>query len=120
MSYDISLVHPETKETVILDEKHYLAGGTYNLEGTKEAWLNVTFNYHNRYQKVFGPEGIKVLIGLTAKEAIDLVGSAISMLADDVDNNYWVSTEGNAKLALRKLDFLLNAVPPDSIVDIGY
>ena len=47
MSYDISLRDPVTKEALEVDEPHFMTGGTYKLGGTKELWLNVTYNYSN-------------------------------------------------------------------------
>ena len=49
MSYDISLKDPVTKETIELKEPHFIRGGTYAVGGTKELWLNVTYNYGHYY-----------------------------------------------------------------------
>lgn len=45
MSYDISLCDPVTHETLEVDDTHFVAGGTRSIGGTKELWLNITYNY---------------------------------------------------------------------------
>lgn len=47
MSYDISLCDPVTHETLEVDDTHFVAGGTRSIGGTKELWLNITYNYGN-------------------------------------------------------------------------
>ena len=42
MSYDIELVDPITKEVITIDSPHFMGGGTYQLGGSKELWLNIT------------------------------------------------------------------------------
>ena len=81
MSYDIYLKDPVTKEVVEVDTPHFIAGGTYAIGGTKELWLNVTYN-----------------------------------LGDDVNPDYWKSTEGNAKRALLQL-LAMAKIRPDGIWD---
>ena len=49
MSYDINLKDPVTKETIELDEPHFMRGGTFAVGGTKELWLNITYNYSHYY-----------------------------------------------------------------------
>lgn len=44
MSYDIELVDPVTKEVLQLDGPHHMRGGTYCVDGTKDAHLNITYN----------------------------------------------------------------------------
>ena len=51
MSYDIYLRDRVTKETVHFDTPHQMAGGTYAIGGTTEAWLNITYNYAQWYYK---------------------------------------------------------------------
>ena len=43
MSYDISLADPVTHEPIELDATHHMRGGTYALNGTTEAWINITY-----------------------------------------------------------------------------
>ena len=45
MSYDISLCDPVTHKPLKADSTHFIAGGMRAMGGTKELWLNVTYNY---------------------------------------------------------------------------
>lgn len=116
MSYDINLLEPTTKETIEFDNFHNFKGGNYCLGGTKVAWLNITYNYAKHYYRVFGEKGIRTIYGMTGADSIPILKKAIEQLDDDVSNNYWESTEGNAKEALIGL---LNfaEVRPDGIWD---
>ena len=116
MSYDISLHDPITKEIVILDKKHQLRGGTYALDGTDEAWLNITYNYSNHFKQMFGEAGIRTIYGMTATESIPLIEEAIKKLGNDINSDYWKSTEGNAKFALSQL-LALAYMAPNGIWD---
>lgn len=49
MSYGITLKDPVTKETIQFELPHFMRGGTYAVDGTKEAWLSVTYNYSHYY-----------------------------------------------------------------------
>ena len=49
MSYDIRLVDPVTKEQLHSDFAHDMRGGTYQIGGTTELWLNITWNYAHYY-----------------------------------------------------------------------
>jgi len=112
MSYDIELLEPETEETIMLDEPHYLTGGTYQLGGTREAWLNITYNYSKYYYEHIDKEkGIRLLYGKTGAESIPILEKAISELGDEKSSDYWEATEGNAKEALRDLLVLAKARP---------
>ena len=120
MSYDLTLCDPVTKETLKLDEPHFMKGGTYAIGGTKELWLNITYNYWVYYSKpdVFGDGGIRVLKGLSGAESIPILERAIRALGDDVDPNYWTATEGNAKSPLYML-LAMARMRPDGIWDIN-
>lgn len=118
MSYDISLVDPVTKETLELDAPHQIKGGTYALGGTREAWLNVTWNYSDWYrmdgvfQKVDGESrGIRSIYGKTGAESIPILKAAIAALescdkdiseerrreCEECDaTGYWMPTRENA------------------------
>ena len=64
--------------------------------GTKELWLNVTYNYGHFYYRpeVFGENGIRSIYGKTGAESIPMLEKAISALGDDVDDSdYWNATE---------------------------
>ena len=99
MSYDISLKDPVTKETLRVDEPHFMTGGTYQVGGTHELWLNITYNYGQFYRQndVFGQEGIRTIYGMTGAESIPVLEKAAAALGNDVADDYWEPTEGNAK-----------------------
>lgn len=111
MSYDISLVDPVTRQTATVPDGHDLRGGTYCVGGTDEAWLNVTYNYYPHYRRVFGERGIRTLYGMSGRDSVPLLDTAISQLRDDVSTDYWQSTEGNARAALINLRHLARACP---------
>ena len=85
---------------------------------SKTLWLNMTYNYSNHLYKVFPSRpardddkgnigdaerevgGIDSINGMTGAESVPLFEDAISKLSDDVDPDYWKSTEGNTKTAL--------------------
>ncbi len=100
MSYDVELKDPVTKETIEFESNHEIRGGTYAAYGTREAWLNITYNYGDIFRKVLGKDGIRSIYGMTGAESIPVLKKAIAALKDDVDVDYWKPTEGNAKKAL--------------------
>lgn len=114
MSYDIELIDPITREVLVLDKPHFMRGGTYCVGGDDRARLNITYNYSPHYCRVFGDSGIRELYGKSGAESIVMLDDAISMLGDDTDDNYWASTEGNAKRALMQLRSLAQ-MRPDGI-----
>ncbi len=117
MSYDIRLCDPVTKEGLEADMPHHVRGGTYAMGGTPEMWLNVTYNYSSHYYKHIDAEkGIRALYGKTGAETIPLLESAISKLGDDVSDDYWAATEGNAKRALLGL-LAFAKMRPDGVWD---
>lgn len=127
MSYDIELRDAVTGETLQLDSPHQMKGGTYAMGGTTDASLNVTYNYSQHYRRVFGDEsvelssfekmfgggktGIRKLYGMTGAESIPILDAAIAQLGDDVSDDYWEPTEGNAKRALIQLRALATMRP---------
>lgn len=113
MSYDIHLSDPATGETMELDAPHDMRGGTYCVGGTTEAWINITYNYGPHLHRVLDG-GIRGLYGKTGAESIPLLKSAIAQLGDDVDPDYWKSTEGNTKAALTKV-LALAQMRPDGV-----
>ena len=116
MSYDISLVDPVTKEQLHSDVAHDMRGGTYQIGGTTELWLNVTGNYSryyneategdNRfaheeisgYNKDFTPGplitlyGIQGIYGKTGAESIPMIKDMIDRIEQKykTDNGEWV------------------------------
>jgi hypothetical protein len=104
MSYDIYLKDPVTKKTIIFDFVHQMAGGTRAIGGTNEAWLNITYNYSRHFYKhLDSDDGIRTIYGKTGAETIPLLQAACDKLGDDMFDNYWLPTEGNAKQALKHL-----------------
>jgi hypothetical protein len=91
-----------------------MRGGTYAVGGEQRAHLNVTYNYAKHYYRVLGEKGIRTIYDLSGAESIPLLKDAISKLGDDVDPDYWASTEGNAKVALQQL-LALAQMRPDGI-----
>ena len=124
MSYDIDLLDPITKEVIEINDAHFLRGGTYQMGGSTELSLNMTYNYSKFLHQVIQPEftpsedksGIRSLYGLTALEATPILEAAISTLKDDVDQDYWKPTEGNTKKALNNL-LTMCKMRPDAIID---
>ena len=123
MSYDIDLVDPITKQVIEIADAHFMRGGTYQLGGSTELSLNMTYNYAGILHRVLQPKstpsefksGIRSLYGLTALEATPILEEAISALKDDVSDDYWEPTEGNVKKALTHLLTMCH-MRPDAIV----
>lgn len=101
MGYDIQL--ERDGETVHFSENHQIAGGTYAIGGTTEAWMSVTYNYAPFYYRVFGEGGIRTIYGMTPADSIPVLRDAMGKLGTDATNNYWDATEGNAARALQGL-----------------
>lgn len=117
MSYDIYLVDPVTRETLLADNNHHMTGGTYRVGGTRELHLNVTYNYSNYLQKFIDEEkGIRYIYGMSGIESIPVLKGAIRKLSDDTSDDYWESTEGNVKRALIKL-LTIAEMRPDGVWD---
>lgn len=103
MSYDIDLTCPVTGDVLSVDTAHHLTGGTYKVGENHYLELNITYNYSKHFYRVMGEDGIRTIYGMTGAESIPLLQSAMDQLGNDVSDNYWDSTEGNAKVALSKL-----------------
>lgn len=136
MSYDIYLVDPVTKEQIETDMPHMMAGGTYAIGGTKELWLNVTYNYARWYYKdgVFAEteeesNGIRSIYGLSGAESVNVLQNAISVLQDMTEDisdeerkeyeeqgitGYWLPTRENAIKPLYQL-LAMAQIRPDGI-----
>ena len=116
MSYSIYLNEPNLGGVIEFEETHHLAGGTYALGVTTEAWLSVTYNYGRNFYKTMGKKGIREIYGKTGAESIPVLDAAIAQLGDDANDDYWESTEGNAKRALCQLRQMA-MMRPDGIWD---
>ena len=116
MSYDIRLKDPVSGTTIEFDSPHEMRGGTYQLGGSSEAWLNVTWNYGIHYRRVMGEKGIREIYGLSGAESIPILSAAIANLGDEIDPDYWTATEGNAKRPLIQLRSMAQ-LRPDGVWD---
>ncbi len=124
MSYDLGLKHPITGEWIELDKPHFMRQGTHCVTGTIEATVNITYNYAKHFNRIFPPiksdngylKGIRTIYGLTGAESIQLLKNSIKQLGDEIDKDYWKSTEGNARLALLQC-LALAEMQPDGIWD---
>lgn len=114
MSYDIDLTDPVTGDVLELDSPHHMRGGTYAVGGSTKASLNITYNYAKHYYAIFGDKGIRFLYGKTGAETIPHLKKSVHLLDDDVSDNYWDATEGNAKRALVQL-LALAEMRPDGV-----
>ena len=104
MSYSIELVDPVSRETLQIDEPHMMRGGTYAIGGTTFLELNVTYNYGAHFREAFGnEEGIRTIYGMTGAESIPVLEAAAKKLNNNVSEDYWEPTEGNAKRAILQL-----------------
>lgn len=117
VSYDIYALH--CSQVVQLPAPHTLRGGTYAVEGTTQAHLNVTYNYGPHFVRAFDDErGIRRLYGMRVSDSLPVLGRAMLCLKSDLTGNYWEATEGNARAALADLAILgalVLAVQPDAV-----
>jgi hypothetical protein len=92
-------------------------GGNYNVYGTTECELNVTYNYGGLYKSVFPADGswtngpISWLYGKTGLETTPTLERGVVLLGVDKDEDYWKATEGNAGAALARLLSFAKAHP---------
>lgn len=108
MSYDINIVDPTTGETIETADPHHIAGGTYQVGGTTQLWLNITYNYSPFYYRadtlgastaeseIIESGGMYSLEDLTIPEARERVLRAINALRDediDIDGNPYQPVE---------------------------
>lgn len=115
MSYDIELVCPVSGEVLESESVHQISGGTYCLGGTKKLCLNITYNYGSIFRKVIDKDsGIRSIYGKSGADSIPIIQAAINQLGNDIDDDYWKPTEGNAKAALCGL-LALAKMRPDGI-----
>jgi len=116
MSYDIH-IEDSAGQLIEFNSPVDLRGGTYQLGGTREAWLNITYNYSPYFYEYIDPEkGIRWLYGRTVKECIPKLESAISVLGTKRAEDYWQNTAGNAGAALNDLLMMAKLCPEDAII----
>jgi hypothetical protein len=116
MSYDIYLNDPVTGKVIDFGARHQIDGGTCAMGGTSEAWLNVTYNYCQHFRRVLGDKGIRSIYGKSGAESLPMLKAGAEALDNDVDEDYWKPTEGNAKRALLGL-VAFAQLRPDGIWD---
>ena len=118
MGYYLALTDPVSGDTLHTEDVHHMHGGTYRVGGTTSMDLNVTYNYCSHYSRSFKGEGLNSLNGLTGQEAIVPLSEAADKLGDEVSDNYWEGTEGNAKRALLQL-LVLSRMRPDGVWSVS-
>ena len=119
MGYSIRIKRADGGDAV-LPEKHDIAGGTYAVGGTRDAWLYVTYNYAGIFARVMGDGGVNQLDGGCVKDSVPVLEKAIAALGEaQPDTDYWKATVGNAKKALVGLkaiaDLALRAFPDERL-----
>lgn len=131
MSYDIRLIDHTTHKVLEAENPHFMQGGTFCPGGTKELWLNITYNYAAVLCKVLQRDvidqdtgkrttlvGLDAINGLYAAETISMLRKAINSLSDEGANeSYWHPTEGNVKKALIQLKALAD-MRPDGVWEV--
>lgn len=131
MSYDVRLIDHTTHKVLEADNPHFMQGGTFCPGGTKELWLNITYNYAAVLCKVLQRDvidqdtgkrttlvGLDAINGLYAAETISMLRKAINLLSDEGANeSYWHPTEGNVKKALIQLKALAD-MRPDGVWEV--
>ncbi len=99
MSWWASITDPETGHHLIVEP--FEDGGTYVLGGSSEADLNITYNYSGHYYRVLDiGGGLRGLNDVTVKDALPVLERGIEQLGTEESDDYWESTEGNARRAL--------------------
>jgi hypothetical protein len=129
MSYNVYLKDAITGQILELDSPHQMKGGTYCLGGTTEAALNITYNYSVHFHRVFPAKpsdhlcaengmisGVRFIYGSSGADSISILKQAIAQLGDDINDDYWEPTEGNAKRSLMHL-LALAQMRPDGVWD---
>lgn len=131
MSYDVRLIDPTTYKVLEAENPHFMQGGTFCPGGTKELWLNITYNYAAVLCKVLQRDvidqsngrrttlvGLDAINGIYAAETISMLRKAINSLSDEgADESYWHPTEGNVKKALIQLKALAD-MRPDGVWEV--
>ena len=126
MSYDIELKDRVTGKVIEIDNVHFMTGGTFAVGGTKELWLNITYNYAHYYYEAtdgdprfaheepscvysdgtYGPMeteyGIRGIYGKTGAETIPMLKDMISRIEERYKNDgEWIDTK---RIKTRYLD----------------
>jgi hypothetical protein len=97
MGYDVKLVDPVSERVLQLEEL--------------KAEFNITCNYKEHFVRTLGEKGVRAIYGMTGAASLPILDNAINQLKENVDDNYWAPTEGNAKRALLCLKILAEKLP---------
>jgi hypothetical protein len=97
LTYEIQLVNPKTNRPIQLERREIL--------------FNIPLSYEDRFKKVLGPLGIRKIYGMKAADTLSILRAAANNLKDNIDNTWWFSTEGNARLAIFTLISLARLCP---------
>lgn len=104
MSYSVFLYTNDRFEEHCVSTNKIEYGGTYQLGGTTECDLNITYNYSPHYYKEFpNDEGIFWLNGQYAKNTIKELENVSMALGSRRNSDYWKSTKGNAGYSIKIL-----------------
>lgn len=117
MSYDIAIICKCCEQPLKFETPQHLVASnvpfdpvTETILPRSEAKTNITFNYGKHFRVALGGEGVYSLHGKPVAETLSALREAISKLGEDVTDNYWDATEGNAKRALETLVQMAEAV----------
>lgn len=106
MSYDISLRYADNMDKIIdIGKPLELYGNTYSPENT-ELWLNLTYNYREKFNYAFGDGGIYNIEELTGRQSIPILSLALTRISSkklDYSNDPWTPGWGDALKAVRDL-----------------
>ncbi len=104
-------VHLNDSEGNSVTVDRHAEGGTYAMEGTTDAELNVTYNYGKHFN-------FRSLDGLSGAQAQAPLKEVIARLNGDRDPDYWSPTEGNAR---RACEILLGWAQqhPNAVFDVS-
>ena len=91
MSYDIYIKDAKTGERITFENPHDVQGGTYQLGGCREAWLNITYNYSKFYRDhIDAEQGIRWLYGKTVAECVPILMKARDELGTERNTSpFW-------------------------------
>ena len=125
MSYDVEIVDPATNEARKFNQPVDVRGGTYAVEGTSRAWLNITYNYSWFYYKIWPAKdgvsqgSIRHFEGKTVEETRPELEAAVQDLGIREWKDYWAPTPGNAGKALQDLLVLMALCEPTDTLRIS-
>ena len=99
-------------------ERH-TEGCIYDMKGSTEACLSITYNYAQHFRQVLGDEGIWGLDEMASKDAIPILEAAVGVLGVVQSWDYWAATPGNAGYALAVL-LAWARVCPEAVFRVGW